>query len=144
MYSRQSFSHVYRTWTELSIDFYLKKPVKTEKENEKSYKLMLDLSGLCFEYWGLSKSQHHFRKCFINLRVLGLLACEMPSAETHVSDLGVGTLLRLPRGTEQLIHTRAGLRAPHTLVFGVGVLTQAAVFTSQRAVIQSDWNTNPE
>lgn len=62
----------------------------------------------------------------------------MPSAETHVSDPGVGTLLRLSVGTELLIHTRAGLRAPHTLVFGVGVLTQAAVFTSQRAVIQSD------
>lgn len=59
--------------------------------------------------------------------------------ETHVSDLRVGTLLGFFGDAALLVHTRAALSAPHTLVFGIGVFTQTAVLTSQRAVIQSDY-----
>lgn len=58
---------------------------------------------------------------------------------THISDFRVGALCRLGRRTQFPIHTAVWGRAPNTLVYGVSVFTQTAVFSSHWAVIQHDY-----
>ncbi len=57
---------------------------------------------------------------------------------THVSDFGVGALSRLRWWAELPVNTRACGCAPNTLIGGVSVFTQTAVFSSHWAVIQHD------
>lgn len=58
---------------------------------------------------------------------------------THIYDFRAGALRWRRQPAEFLIHTRARGRAPHTLVGGIGMTTQAAVFSSHRTVIQPNW-----
>lgn len=62
-------------------------------------------------------------QCEISLRKSGPVF-------THICDLRVGALRWRRQPAELLIHTRVRGCAPHTLVGGVGMTTQAAVFSS--------------
>lgn len=60
---------------------------------------------------------------------------------THRCDHGVRAFLRFIAGTQFMEHAGARASAPHTVVPEVRVLTQAAVLSAQRAVIQCDCGT---
>lgn len=62
---------------------------------------------------------------------------------THVGDLGGGALRGLRRRAEAVVYAGAAAAAPHTLVGGAGVPTEAAVVAAHRAVVERHCSREP-